>query len=153
MSALQTEITGTIVAAITGAPDVGVVIRGALAEILAQMSGDAATVAIEYGALETANGQNGQVVMGRFDGTLDVFLDLYWSGPPAVWEDRIYECSTEIWRRMMAIALPAASGRVVRVIPLGHDRPDVNTEGDNQHVVLRCNYRLDVRHSITDPEA
>ncbi len=150
MSALQTEIAAALVTAFTSVPDVGVVIRGASAEIEPHVIANAATVSIEYGGMETANGTDGQLLAGYFDGRLKVFLDIYWSGPPSVWEDRIYECSTELWRRVMAMALPS---RVLRIRPLGHEVPEINTEGDNQHVVLRCNYLFDVRHSITDPEA
>jgi hypothetical protein len=149
MSALETGIAGAINSALTGAPDIGIIIRGALAEILAHLASDSATVSIEYGSM-TPEGRDGQVRAGVYDGRLEVFLDVYWAGPPSVWEARVYEARAEIHRRIMSMALPS---RVVRIRPLGYDAPEINTEGDAQHVVLRCNWLFDVRHSITDPEA
>jgi len=150
VTAPQTVIADAIQTAITGATDVGTVIRGATAEILANLSTDAATVSIEYGALEPADGQTGQTIVGAFDGRLDFHLDIYWAGPPAVWEPRVFECAAAIWRQIQAMALP---GCVMRVRPFGHDEPQVDTGGDNQHVMLRDTYRFDVRFSINDPEA
>jgi hypothetical protein len=150
MSAPQTLIADAIQTAITGATDVGTVIRGATVEVLANLSTDAATVSIEYGALEPIDANAGQTIVGKFDGKLDVYLDVYWAGPPAVWESRIFECCAAIWRQVQAMTLPAVA---IRVRPFGHEAPEIDTRGDNQHVVVRNTYRFDVRFSINDPEA
>ena len=150
MSAPQTAIVDALVTALTGVPDVGSIIRGALSDIASQTSSASATVAIEYGALEPADPNVGQTIVGAFDGRLDVFLDVYWSGPPAVWEPRVFECASAIWRAVQVMTLP---GVALRVRPMGHDAPEVDVGGDNQHVVLRNRYLFDVRFSINDPEA
>jgi len=149
MTAVHTAIGDAIEAAITGLPDVGKVIRGAVLPVDVMASSDSATVGIEFGALDPED-KTGQSYAGAWDGLLEVNLDVYWVGPPAVWETRIFEASTAVWRAVMQMTLPA---RALEVQALGHDRLERNTDGDNQHVVLRNRYAFRVRYSLTDPEA
>jgi hypothetical protein len=150
MSAPQTVIVDALVVALTGVADVGTIIRGALADVRSQVTTTAATVSIEYGELQANNQQTGQTMFGVFDGQLEVHLDVYWSGPPPVWEPKVFECAAAIWRAVRAMTLPAMA---IAVRPMGHDAPEIDLTGDNQHVVLRNNYRFDLRFSIDDPEA
>lgn len=152
----QAEIVAAIATELTGAPGIGEVIGGALAEIdSAVSSSSSATVAIEYGETEPLDQVNQRRTATLADSRFSLYVDIYWSGPPAVWEARIFDDAyPEVWRRIMDdFTFGGSVSGVLRIQPAGHDEPELNTEGDRQHVSVRTKWLVDFRNSLLNPEA
>lgn len=156
MSMKQTEIVAALAAELDGAPGIGDVIRGALSEVDSQLtSSESCAVAIEYGACDPIAPINQRRTAQFFDQSFRVYTDFYWSGPPAVWEARIFDDAyAEAWRRIMDdLTFGSTVAGILRIQPDGHDEPELNTEGDRQHVVVRATWVFEFRTSVTNPEA